>query len=113
MMGTQGGGPSVATMTYAVNGNTVTTSVNNPDSQSPTAYQLGCSKMLYPGTNSTVYGLDCVGTSGEMSFTFLTDSLTVGNYTYRGIYGDMFVCSYNGAKQFELNCLMTSLQTLN
>src|SRR5579872_7010538 len=41
--GTQGGNsPSVATMTYSVNGNTVTTSVNDPDKQMPASYQLGC-----------------------------------------------------------------------
>jgi hypothetical protein len=99
--GTQaGGGPSVATMTYAVNGNKVATSVNNPDGQMPAGYQLGCSKTLYPGTNSTVYSLDCVSTTGEMGFTFFTDSLSVGNYIYKSIYGDMFVLSYNGADEF-------------
>jgi hypothetical protein len=98
--GTQGGNhPGVATMTYMVNGNTVTTSVNDPDSQSPTGYQLGCSKTPY-GTNSSVYMLDCIGTSGEMGFTFGTDSLTVGNYSYTGIYGDLFILSYNGTDEF-------------
>ena len=92
--GAQGSGsPGVATMTYAVNGNTVTNSVKDPDSQMPTAYQLGCSKTLYPGTSSTVYILDCVGTTGEMTFTFPTDSLTVGNYIYTGVYADLFVFS--------------------
>jgi hypothetical protein len=102
--GAQGGGsPSVATMTYAVNGNTVTNTVNDPDNQSPTAYQLGCSKTLYPGTNSTVYILDCVSTSGEMTFIFPTDSLTVGNYSYTGNYGDLFVCSYNNTDEFVVD----------
>ena len=99
--GTRGGSsPGVATLTYAVNGNIVITTVNDPDSQSPTSYQLGCSKTVYPGTNSTVYSLDCLGTSGEMGFTFFTDSLTVGNYTYTGMYGDMFILSYNGTDEF-------------
>jgi hypothetical protein len=99
--GSQGGSsPAVATMTYSVNGNTVTTTVNDPDSQSPTIYQLGCSKTVYPGTNSTVYSLDCLSTSGEMTNTFFTDSLAVGNYSYTGIYGDMFVLSYNGTDEF-------------
>ena len=99
--GTQGGSsPGVATMTYAVNGNLVTNTVNNPDSQSPTSYLLGCSKTVYPGTNSMVYSLDCLSTSGEMTNTFFTDSLAVGNYTYTGTYGDMFVLSYNGTDEF-------------
>jgi hypothetical protein len=89
-----------ATMTYVINGNTVTVSVNDPDSQSPTAYQLGCSKTTDPGTNSIYYGLDCVSASGEMGFAFGTDSLTVGNYTYTGFYGDLFVTSYNGMDAF-------------
>jgi hypothetical protein len=99
--GTQGGSsPGVATMTYAVNGNTVTITVNDPDSQIPTSYQLGCSKTVYPGTNSTVYSLDCISSSGEMTYTFFTDSLAVGNYTYTGTYGDMFVLGYNGTDEF-------------
>jgi hypothetical protein len=94
------GSSGVATMTYVINGNTVTTSVNDPDSQSPTGYQLGCSKTTNPGTNSIVYSLDCISASGEMAFTFGTDSLTIGNYAYTGIYGDMFVTSYNGEDEF-------------
>jgi hypothetical protein len=98
--GSQGGSPSVATMTYMVNGSTVTNSVNHPDSQSPTAYQLGCSKTIYPGTNSTVYTLDCLSATGEFAFTFFTDSLHVGNYSYTGIYGDMFFLRYNGTDEY-------------
>jgi hypothetical protein len=90
------GSASVATMTFAVNGNTVTTSVKHPDTQSPTGYELGCSKTFYPGTNFPIYNLDCVATSGEITFTFFTDSLAVGNYTYTtGMGGDMFVLDYN------------------
>ena len=99
--GTQGGNhPGVATMTYVINGNTVTTSVNDPDSQSPNAYQLGCSKILYPGTTNPLYNLDCLSTSGEMTFTFGTDSLTVGHYSYTGVYGDIFVLDYNNTDEF-------------
>jgi hypothetical protein len=89
-----------ATMTYVMNGITVTNSIKNPDGQSPTGYQLGCSKTLYPGTNSTVYILDCVGSTGETTFTFFTDSLHVGNYTYTGNYGDLFVVDYNNTDEF-------------
>jgi hypothetical protein len=96
--GTRGG--SVATMTYTVRGYTVTTSVNNADSQDPRGYQLGCSKTVYPGTNSSVYILDCLSNSGEMAFTFSTDSLTIGDYEYSGIYGELFILSYNGEDEF-------------
>ncbi|WP_431213853.1 hypothetical protein ACQ86N_02840 [Puia sp. P3] len=87
-------------MSYAINGNAVSASVNDPDSQSPTSYQLGCSKTLYPGTNSTVYSLDLLSTTGELAFTFFTDSLKVGNYIYTSTYGDMFVLSYNNTDEF-------------
>ena len=98
--GTQGGNhPGVATMTYLVNGNTVTTSVNDPDSQSPNSYQLGCSKTPV-GANGIVYSLDCLSNTGELAFTFITDSLTVGNYSYTGIYGDLYVALYNGTNEF-------------
>ncbi|HET7001965.1 MAG TPA: hypothetical protein VFI33_11670 [Puia sp.] len=98
--GTRGGNhPGVATMTYMVNGNTVINSVNNPDQQSPNAYDLGCSKTAV-GISGIVYTLDCVSTSGEFGFTFYTDSLKVGNYSLTGIYGDMFVLSYYGQDEF-------------
>ena len=35
-----------------------------------------------------------------MTFTFPTDSLTVGNYIYTPIYGDTYVASYNGTDEF-------------
>jgi len=93
-------GSGVATMNYTVNGNTVTTSVNDADSQDPRSYQLGFSKTVFPGTNSTVYILDCLSNSGEMTYTFGTDSLTTGEYEYDGIYGDLFVLSYNSENEF-------------
>ena len=93
------GSPGVATISYLVNGNTVALSVKDPDSQNPAAYQLGCSKTLYPGTTSTVYSFDCVSASGELTFMFLTDSLTPGNYKLSGAY-DMFVLGYNGANEY-------------
>jgi hypothetical protein len=96
----QAGSPALATLTYTINGTKVTTSVNDPDNQMPSGYQLGCSKTVYSGTNSIVYSLDCVGSTGEMGFTFFTDSLMVGNYLYTGIYGDMFILSYNGTDEF-------------
>jgi len=93
------GSPGVATMSYAVNGNTVTNTVQDPDGQDPNGYQLGRSKTLYPGSSSTVYNLDCISTTGELTFTFFSDSLTVGNYNYNGAY-DLFVLSYNGTDEY-------------
>ena len=90
----------VATMTYEVNGNAVKNSVNDPRSQSPTGYQIGCSKYIYPGTNSTVYSLDFLSTSGELSFIFYTDSLRLENYLYPFSYGEMYFASYNGTNQY-------------
>ncbi len=90
-----------ATMTYMINGNTVTNIVTDPDSQSPNAYQLGCSKIYYPGASNPLYNIDCISTSGEMTFTFGTDSLTIGHYYYLGAWGvDLFVTSYNGEDEF-------------
>jgi hypothetical protein len=97
--GIHGGSPAVATITYAVNGNTVNFSVNNPDKQSPNSYQLGCSKTPV-GINSSVYYLSSLSESGELTFMFPTDTLTVGNYNYPGNYGDLFVLSYNGTNEF-------------
>jgi len=98
-----GGSPAVATLTYTINGNAVTVSVNDPDNQSPSGYQLGCSKTVYPGTSNTVYILDCVGQTGELTFMFPTDSLAVRNYGYTGIYGDLFVLGYNNEDEFVHN----------
>jgi hypothetical protein len=78
-------------MIYAVNGNTVTTTVMTGQPIA-TSYQLGCSKTVYQAP--MVLFTAIVYTSGEI--LHFTDSLAVGNYTYTGIYGDMFVLSYNG-----------------
>jgi hypothetical protein len=45
------GSKDVATLTYQINGNTVMTTVNGPDDQTSTDYQLICSDDPYPGTN--------------------------------------------------------------
>lgn len=91
---------SAATMTYEINGNTVTTTVTDPDSQDPNAYQLGCSKTLYPGTNIPIYSLGFLSTTGDMGFNFYTDSLTVGHYALTGSYGDIFVLDYYNTAEF-------------
>ena len=35
-----------------------------------------------------------------MAYIIFTDSLALGNYSYNGIYGDMFVLSYSGTDEF-------------
>lgn len=92
---------SAATMTYEINGNTVTTTVTDPDNQSPNAFQLGVSKIYYPGASAPLYNIDCISTSGEMTFTFGTDSLSAGHYYYLGTWGvDLFVTGYNGTDEY-------------
>ena len=89
-----GGQASVtATLSYEVNGNAVNISVNDADNQDPNYYTLGCSK-------SGNYALQALSGSGELAFTFYTDSLTTGNYNYTGIYGDSFMLSYNGEDEY-------------
>ena len=88
-----GQGGATATLSYKINGNAVNISVNNAESQNPNYYTLGCTK-------STGYSLDGLSSSGEITFTFYTDSLTIGNYKYTGNYGDMYFISYNGQDEY-------------
>jgi hypothetical protein len=84
---------ATATLSYKINGNAVNISVSSAESQNPNLYTLGCTK-------SGDYILDGVSSSGEITFTFYTDSLTIGNYKYTGNYGDMFFVSYNGQDEY-------------
>jgi hypothetical protein len=88
-----GQGAATATLSYKVNGNAVNISVPNAESQDPNYYTLGCSK-------STGYSLDGLSSSGEITFTFYTDSLTIGNYIYTASYGDMYFVRYNGQDEY-------------
>jgi hypothetical protein len=89
-----GHGNVTATLSYKVNGNAVSISVNNADNQNPALYTLGCTKLV------NHYILDGLSNSGEITFTFYTDSVAVGNYKYTSLYGDMFFISYNGTNEF-------------
>jgi hypothetical protein len=84
---------TTATLSYEINGTLVKLSVDNADNQNPNDYILVCSKSGY-------YMLDALTNSGEFTFSFYTDSLTVGNYTYTGAYGDMFFLAYNGTNEY-------------
>jgi hypothetical protein len=87
-----GGGPT-ATLSYTINGNAVKISVSNADMQDTNYYTLICGK-------SGSYYLDGLSSSGEITFTFYTDSLTTGNYKYTANYGDMFFISFNGTNEY-------------
>ena len=90
-----GQGKVTATLSYKINGNAVNISVSDADNQGTIPYYiLGCSK------NPGYYNLDAISSSGETTFSFYTDSLTVGNYKYLGTYGDMFFISYNGTNEY-------------
>ena len=69
---------NAASMSYWVNGVNVKAVVNNPDSQSPNSYQLGCTKLY--NTQYYHYYL-AFETGDEFLFLFYTDSLKVGHYT--------------------------------
>jgi hypothetical protein len=89
-----GQGDVTATLSYKINGNAVNISVSDAGSQDPSSYTLGCTK------SAGGYSLDGLSSSGEFTFTFYTDSLTIGNYKYTGNYGDMYFLSYNGQDEY-------------
>ena len=90
-----GGGKVTATLNYKINGNAVNLSVTDADNQTTVPYYtLGCSK--YPG----YYNLSAITSSGETTFSFYTDTLTVGNYKYLGTYGDMFFIDNNNTAEY-------------
>lgn len=96
MLGAKNSGKhaTTATLNYKINGTAVNLSVADADNQAAGNYTLSCNK--YPG----YFGLDAVTNSGEFTFLFYTDSLTVGNYKYIGTYGDMFFIDYNNTAEF-------------
>jgi hypothetical protein len=85
---------TTATLSYEINGNAVNISVDDADNQDLYYYKLGCKK------NPGYYALQGLSNSGEITFSFYTDSLTVGNYKYIGTYGDMFFTDYNGTNEY-------------
>jgi hypothetical protein len=90
-----GGGKVTATLSYEINGKPVSISVTDADNQSMIPYYiLGCSK------SAGYYSLDAISNSGETTFSFYTDSLTVGNYKYLGTYGDMFFIDYYNTNEY-------------
>lgn len=89
-------GGATATLSYEINGNPVQISVPNAGSQNIWNKTLSCDK--YPG----FYGLEGLSSTGEITFTFYTDTLTLGDYTYNGSYGEQFFARYNGVDLYTV-----------
>jgi hypothetical protein len=84
-----------ATLSYVINGTSVTISVDDANNQGPGVHTLECVK-----TNGYGYMLSAVGSSGEFVFTFLTDSLKVGTYNYPPLWGPTYVTDFQGTPQY-------------
>ena len=78
-----------ATLSYEINGNLVSVSVDDADHQDPSSYTLECVK-------SNGYVLDAITNFGEFTFTFFTDSLKVGSYNYPSNSGGIYVTDFQG-----------------
>ena len=66
MLNPKNSGKVTATLSYKINGNAVTISVNDADNQITVPYYtLGCSK------NPGYYSLDAISNSGETTFLFI------------------------------------------
>lgn len=88
-----GQGDVTATLSYKISGNAVNLTVPDAESQDPNSYTLGCTK--FGG-----YIFDAETSTGEFTYNFFSDSLTVGHYSYFGSYGDMFFIDYNGQDEY-------------
>jgi hypothetical protein len=89
MLSTSGKHKITATLSYEINGNLVTVSVDDADHQGPGIHMLECVK-------SNGYILSAVSFTGELVFTFFTDSLKVGSYSYPGNLGPTYVTDFQG-----------------
>lgn len=80
-----------ATLSYEVNGNLMSISVDDADHQDPNFRTLACVK------SNTYYYVDAIGDPfGEFTFNFYTDSLKVGSYNYPSNSGGIFVADWPG-----------------
>lgn len=90
-----GKGSTTATLSYEINGNAVNISVPDADHQSTYPYRT-----LYCSKDPGYYNLGGVSNTGEIVFSFQTDSLKVGNYKYTGANGEIFFTDYNNTNEF-------------
>lgn len=90
MLAAEGADPggATATLSYELNGSPVQMTVPDAASQDPGSYTLGCTKSV------GYYRLSAQNFASGISFSFYTDSLTVGDYTYTGSSGEMFFISH-------------------
>lgn len=89
-----GGSGITASLSYQLNGTTVSVTVDDADNQDHSYYRLGCSKPF------RTYTLDALTDFGETAFPFYTDTLSVGNYKYTGGNGEMFFLDYNNQAEY-------------
>lgn len=89
-------GGVTAMLSYEIKGIPVQISVPDAGSQNPLYATLSCIK--YPG----FYSLSGLSSTGEITFTFYTDTLTLGNYTYNGSYGEEFFMSFYNENQYTV-----------
>lgn len=82
-----------ATLSYEIDGNAVSISVPDADNQGMDPL-LSCSK------DQGYYHLGGVSNTGDLVFSFFTDSLTIGNYKYTGANGEIFFTDYNNKDAF-------------
>lgn len=84
-----------ATLSYEINGNLVTISVDDADHQDTNYYRLACIK------SNSYYYLDAIGDPyGEFTFNFYTDSLKAGSYNYPSGWGPTYVTTFQGNPQY-------------
>ncbi|HEV7330673.1 MAG TPA: hypothetical protein VGN63_06515 [Flavisolibacter sp.] len=93
MLNGSGSQSTTATLRYEINGNPVTLSVKNAGNQAVGSRTLYCEKAVG-------YVLSGVSSAGEFVFTFYTDSLMVGNYSYTSNLGPLFVTTFEGKPQY-------------
>ena len=93
MLSAAGKSSVTATMSYEINGTLVSISVPDAGNQLPGGSTLSCTK-------SNGYVLDALSSYGEFAFTFYTDSLQVGTYTYLSSYGPMYITDFNNTDEF-------------
>ena len=82
---------ATATLSYEINGSMVSTSVKDADHQSAGNHILSCDK-------SNGFVLGCY--ENDFVFSFFTDTLKVGNYTYPASWGPSYVVSYNNVPEY-------------
>ena len=82
-----------ATMSYEINNNPVTITVEDARRQIAGSRRLYCEK-------SNIYYLSGISSSGDLLLTMYTDSLKLETYQYLGSYGAMYVTTFQGTPQY-------------